>query len=109
MCRLGELLGPLPRRQSNAKRPQYSAHLIAERTFGSHQLIARPQHGLQPLTVFRLHIHRAVPPSPQHLCQRIGSALSDFTRRLLTALFPSLEESPAEKVAFPPESSNLMY
>jgi hypothetical protein len=34
-----------PERQSNAQRPQESAHLIAERTFGSHQLIARPQHG----------------------------------------------------------------
>src|SRR2546425_7051843 len=86
MRRLGELLGPLPRRQSNAKRPQESAPLIAERTLGSHQLIARPQHGLQPVTVFRLDIYRAVPPSPQHLCQRIGiPALSDFTRRLLTA------------------------
>jgi hypothetical protein len=37
---------------------------------------ARPQHGLQPMTVFRLHMHRAVPPSPQHLCQRIGIRLA---------------------------------
>src|SRR5262249_28119688 len=28
---------------------------------------------------------------------------------LIAALLPSLEESPAERVAFPPESSNLMY
>src|SRR5262245_56119269 len=28
---------------------------------------------------------------------------------LFAALLPSLEESPAERVAFPPESSNLMY
>jgi hypothetical protein len=27
----------------------------------------------------------------------------------IAALLPSLEESPAERVAFPPESSNLMY
>jgi hypothetical protein len=28
---------------------------------------------------------------------------------LIAALLPSLEESSAERVAFPPESSNLMY
>src|SRR5262249_14207056 len=28
---------------------------------------------------------------------------------LIAALLPSREESPAERVAFPPESSNLMY
>jgi hypothetical protein len=32
-----------------------------------------------------------------------------YPARPVAALLPSLEESPGERVAFPPESSNLMY
>jgi hypothetical protein len=37
-----------------------------------HQLVARSQQRFEPMALFRLHVHRAVPARPQHLRQRIS-------------------------------------
>src|SRR5262249_30867893 len=52
--------------------------------------------------------HTILPASSTHTAVRLKPTSSP-ANILIAALLPSLEESPAERVAFPPESSNLMY
>src|SRR5215471_12663763 len=61
-----------------------------------------------------MRIHHSAPYDPAGLVNHTHTAVrlkptSSPANILIAALLPSLEESPAEMVAFPPESSNLMY